>query len=77
MEIQNKLRRIREKEKLLEIPGIYALLSDIIDETNKGDWDISPNTPEKLDIIQRVRHRYLKYIRENTPVTSKQLKLGV
>ena len=68
---ENKLRRIREKEKLLEIPGIYALLSDIIDETLSEELE----TPMKLHIIQAVRHRYLKYIRENTPENLKQGKL--
>jgi len=75
MKIQNKLRRIKEKEKLLEIPGIYALLSDIIDEAAKKTFVSYIDSSEKINIIQEVRHRYLKYIRENTLEDLKQGKL--
>lgn len=75
MEINNEIRRTKEKEVLLQIEGIYGLLADVIDEVVEyADCNVI-EYPDKLMIIQKVRAKYLKFIRDNKPKDRKQQKL--
>ncbi len=77
MEINNELRRVREKLKLWEEAGLTSLLSDLIQLINEdkeggsGDW-----TEEgKQWLINQLKEKYKKYIRDNTEDNPKQQKL--
>lgn len=72
MEINNDLKRVKTKLKLFEQDGVYGLLLDLIDEIDKEG-----EKGDKIMIIQKVRHAYLKFIRDNEKKDSKQLTIEI
>lgn len=72
----HQLRRIRKKLELFEIEGFSSALGDIIDvmvEEGGGHIGMSEKGKEKL--VKKLKEKYEKIIKDNSPVENKQQKL--
>lgn len=64
MEINNDVRRVNNKVALFELEGIHGLLSDVIKEALEYRGCENLDTPERIFVVQKVRHKYLKFLTE-------------
>jgi len=75
MEIQNELRRVNKKIKLFEQEALNWVLSDLIEQIDKDIEGTGVPQNEKTKMINKLKRSYQKYIKDNTPGDSKQIKL--
>ena len=74
--MSNKLRRTKEKLKILtETPNINWVLFDVIEILEEFYDGIDSTNSERLDLIEQIREKYLRYIKENKKEELKQSKL--
>lgn len=77
MEIQNELRRAKQKLKLFDQEALNWVLFDLIDLIDKdiGEKDDPVPEEEKIKFVDKLKKSYQKYIKDNTPTDPKQVKL--
>ena len=74
--MSNKLRRTKEKLKILtETPNINWVLFDVIEILEEFYDGIDSTNSERLDLIEQIRKKYLRYIEEKKKEELNQSRL--